>query len=132
MSLLVSLYAAILFFVLTPGILISLPKGGKKFQVAGLHALVFAVIFHFTHKLVWRFGVSLEGMTPTTKSTTTASPTTASPTNTSPQIQYYTDKECKTKTDKITPGPNETFYQIEYNSGNRTCKISDFPTIPSE
>jgi hypothetical protein len=57
MSLFVSLYAAILFFVLTPGILLSLPKGGSKFTVAAVHALVFAVIFHFTHKLVWRLGV---------------------------------------------------------------------------
>ena len=62
MSLLVSLYAALLFFVLTPGILLSLPKNGTKFQVAGVHALVFALLFHFTHKLVWRLGVSLEGM----------------------------------------------------------------------
>jgi hypothetical protein len=61
MSLLVSLYVAILFFVLTPGILLSLPKGGSKFKVAGVHALVFAVVFYFTHKLVWRFGVTLEG-----------------------------------------------------------------------
>ena len=77
MSLFVSLYAAILFFVLTPGILLTLPKGGKKFQVAGVHALVFAVVFHFTHKLVWRFGVSLEGMT-------------------DPPTSYYTDEDCKT------------------------------------
>jgi hypothetical protein len=57
MSLFVSLYAAILFFILTPGILLSLPKGGSKFTVAGVHALVFAVIFHFTHKLIWRLAV---------------------------------------------------------------------------
>ena len=62
MSLLVSLYAALLFFLLTPAILVSLPPKGGKFTVAAVHALVFALIFHFTHKLVWRFGVSLEGM----------------------------------------------------------------------
>jgi hypothetical protein len=62
MSLIVSLYVAILFFVLVPGILVSLPPGGKKYTVAAVHALVFALIFHFTHKLVWRFGVTMEGM----------------------------------------------------------------------
>ena len=60
------LYIAVLFFVLTPGILVSLPSGGSKITVAAVHALVFALIFHFTHKLVWnvtksvRFG-NLEG-----------------------------------------------------------------------
>jgi hypothetical protein len=58
MCVLVSLYAAILFFILTPGILLSLPKGGSKFTVAAVHAVVFAVIFHFTYKLVWRLSMS--------------------------------------------------------------------------
>jgi hypothetical protein len=62
MSLLVSLYAALLFFLLTPAILISLPPKGSKYVVAAVHALVFALIFHFTHKLVWRMGVKMEGM----------------------------------------------------------------------
>jgi hypothetical protein len=61
MSLVVSLYAAVLFFLLTPAILLRLPPKGNKFTVAAVHALVFAVIFHFTHKLVWRLGASLEG-----------------------------------------------------------------------
>ena len=61
MSLLVSLYAAILFFVLVPGVLLSLPPKGSKFVIAAVHALVFGLIYHFTHKLVWRLGVSLEG-----------------------------------------------------------------------
>jgi len=63
MSLLVSLYAALLFFLLTPAILLRLPPNVSKFTVAAVHALVFALIFHFTHKLVWRLGARLEGMT---------------------------------------------------------------------
>ena len=63
MSLIVSLYAAILFFILTPGVLLRLPKNGGKLTVAAVHALVFALLFHFTHKLVWRLGAKLEGMT---------------------------------------------------------------------
>jgi len=53
MNLWMLLYIAVLFFVLTPGILLSLPTGGSKSTVAAVHALVFAVIFYFTHKLVW-------------------------------------------------------------------------------
>ena len=77
MSLLVTLYVAVLFFLLTPAILVSLPPKGGKFTVAAVHALVFALIFHFTHKLVWRFGVSLEGMvdSSTTKPTKPKNPT---------------------------------------------------------
>jgi len=63
MSLIVSLYAAILFFILTPGVLLRLPKNGGKLTVAAVHALVFALVFHFTNKLVWRLGAKMEGMT---------------------------------------------------------------------
>ena len=63
MSFIVSLYAAVLFFLLTPAILLRLPPKGNKFTVAAVHALVFALIFHFTHKLVWRLGARLEGFT---------------------------------------------------------------------
>jgi len=46
------LYVAVLFFVLSPGVLVSLPSGGSKLTVAAVHALVFAIVFHFTHKFV--------------------------------------------------------------------------------
>lgn len=62
MSLIVFLYAAILFFILTPGVLLRLPKNGGKLKAAAVHALVFALLFHFTHKLVWRLGAKMEGM----------------------------------------------------------------------
>jgi len=61
MSLIVSVYAALLFFILTPGIFISFPSKGTKFVIAGVHALVFALIFHCTHRLVWRLGAIMEG-----------------------------------------------------------------------
>ena len=47
-------YAFLLFFVLTPGILLSLPPKGSKIVVALTHALVFALVWQFTNKLVWR------------------------------------------------------------------------------
>ena len=64
MSLLVILFSAILFFILTPGILVRLPKNGDKFTVAGIHAVIFALIFGLTHKFVWRLGsrLRMEGM----------------------------------------------------------------------
>lgn len=58
MNWLISLYIAVLFFVLTPGILVSLPQGSGKFKVAAFHAVVFALVYHFTHKIVWRLGES--------------------------------------------------------------------------
>jgi hypothetical protein len=48
------LFLAVLFFVLTPGVLVSLPPGGSKLMVAAVHALVFALVYHFTHKMVLR------------------------------------------------------------------------------
>ena len=47
---LMSLAIAALFFVLTPGVLVSLPSKGGKFVVAATHAAIFALVFHFTHK----------------------------------------------------------------------------------
>ena len=61
MNLVVSLYVALLFVLLTPGILLTLPKGGKKLTVAVVHGLVFAVVYHFTNKMVWRLSVSMDG-----------------------------------------------------------------------
>jgi hypothetical protein len=54
MQFLMTLYVAALFFVLTPGILVSLPPGGKKMTVALVHAVVFAVVYQLTHKMVLR------------------------------------------------------------------------------
>ena len=43
------LTTALLFFVLTPGILLSLPPGGSKMTVAAVHAIVFAVVHKMLH-----------------------------------------------------------------------------------
>jgi hypothetical protein len=55
----VTVYAAILFFVLTPSVLLRLPTNGSKLTVAAVHALVFAIVFHFTHKLVWQLSMGM-------------------------------------------------------------------------
>jgi hypothetical protein len=61
MNLLMILYIVALFFVLTPGILLTLPKGGSKCTVAFVHAIVFAVIFHLTAKTVSQMIMKAEG-----------------------------------------------------------------------
>ena len=52
MNILMILYIVALFFVLTPGVFLSLPKGGDLKTVALTHALVFGAVYHLTHKLV--------------------------------------------------------------------------------
>ena len=42
-------YVAVLFFVLTPGILVSLPPKSSKWVVALVHAIVYTVILMFTY-----------------------------------------------------------------------------------
>ena len=52
-----TIYAAVLFFVLTPGVLVTLPPKSSKLIVAGFHAIVFALIWHFSHKMVWKMSI---------------------------------------------------------------------------
>ena len=54
-SIVTSVFAAILFFILSPGVFLRIPKTGSKMTVTGVHALVFAVLFYFTHAMVYRF-----------------------------------------------------------------------------
>ena len=46
------IYTIFLFVLLTPSILVRLPKKGNKYTVAFVHGLIFAIIYHFTHKMV--------------------------------------------------------------------------------
>lgn len=48
------LFTAVLFYVLSPGTLLSIPPNGSKHTKAIVHGLVFAIAYHFTHKAVWR------------------------------------------------------------------------------
>lgn len=38
---------AVLFVLLTPGLLLTLPPGGTVFEATGVHTLVFAIVFAF-------------------------------------------------------------------------------------
>ena len=53
MNVIMFIYAFLLFFVLTPGVLLYLPPKGSKMVVAGVHALVFAIVWTLTNKMVW-------------------------------------------------------------------------------
>jgi hypothetical protein len=48
------LTTALLFFVLTPGILLRLPPGGSQMTVAATHALVFAAAHIAMHRYVFK------------------------------------------------------------------------------
>ena len=49
-----SLFMALLFVLLTPGVLLRLPPSGPLLTVAVVHGLLFALVFHFTHKAVFK------------------------------------------------------------------------------
>jgi hypothetical protein len=53
MNWLITLYVFLLFLLLTPGVVLQIPSNGNKMTVALTHAVVFALVWHFTHKLVW-------------------------------------------------------------------------------
>ena len=54
MNALMVIYVFLLFLLLTPGFLVSLPTKGSKYVVAGVHAFIFALVWKFTHKFVRR------------------------------------------------------------------------------
>lgn len=55
-----TIYVAILFFLLTPGVLVYLPPKSSLITAALVHAVVFGVVYLFTHKLVWNQVKDLE------------------------------------------------------------------------
>jgi len=64
MNWIITIYIALLFFVLTPGVFVRLPPKAGLMTVAAVHALVFALIWHFTHKFVWKLSAGREGNAP--------------------------------------------------------------------
>jgi hypothetical protein len=61
-SYLMTAFTALLFVVLTPGILLTLPsKASGKIVIALVHGLIFALIYHLTHKAVRAWTRKYEG-----------------------------------------------------------------------
>jgi hypothetical protein len=62
MNWITTICAGLLFFLLTPKVLLSLPPRGSKYVVALTHAIAFAFVFYYT----LRFIVTKEGISPMT------------------------------------------------------------------
>ena len=45
-------YMFALFVALTPGVFVTLPPHCSKYVVAATHALIFTIIWYFTHKML--------------------------------------------------------------------------------
>ena len=61
MNLLMIAFTVILFVLLTPGIVLSLPPKGTLLTMAVVHGLVFALIYHFSHKAVSTLSTQMDG-----------------------------------------------------------------------
>ena len=61
MNLILILYTVLLFVALTPGVLLTLPKGGSKLTVAAVHGIVFMVVYNFTVNTVLKLSAQMEG-----------------------------------------------------------------------
>jgi len=59
MNFVVALYAALLFFILTPNVLLRLPAKGSTKVVAAVHAVVFGLVLLLTSKFVWRLSMGM-------------------------------------------------------------------------
>jgi len=59
MNLIMFIVSAVLFFILTPGILLSLPPGGSKMTVAITHAIVFGLVWTLASKTLMSFAGSM-------------------------------------------------------------------------
>jgi hypothetical protein len=59
MNWIITLYVALLFFLCVPGVVVNLPPKRGKLTTAACHAVIFALIWHFTHKMVWHASMAL-------------------------------------------------------------------------
>jgi hypothetical protein len=78
---LVFLYMAALFAVMSPGVFVRFPKNCSKLVVAATHGAAFVVVFWLTHKFVMRLGrrMGYEGFQNTAPMPPAAMPPTAAP-----------------------------------------------------
>lgn len=84
-SIVTSVFGAILFYFLIPGVLVRFPPKSSNFRVAIFHAFLFGIIFYLTHRTVRQFfapGWRFEGMETTTPAGTKPPAATTTPANT--------------------------------------------------
>ena len=56
-----TLFVALLFVVLSPGVLLSLPSKGSLLTKVLVHSVVFAVVFYLTAPMILQLSASVEG-----------------------------------------------------------------------
>ena len=59
MNFVLAVYAAVLFFVLSPNVLLRLPPKGSTIVVAAVHAVVFGLVLLLTGKFVWQMSMTM-------------------------------------------------------------------------
>jgi hypothetical protein len=62
MNFITSIFASFLFFILSPNILLRLPKNGSKYTIAGVHAIVFGLIIFLFQSLIFKMFGLREGL----------------------------------------------------------------------
>lgn len=82
----------ILAFVFMPGVLYTIPKGYPLIVIAGIHAVLFAIVYMLMQKYV--FGNYVEGMSPGTSDTDTKTEV-QEVNNGGDEDEYMTDDEKK-------------------------------------
>jgi p-aminobenzoyl-glutamate transporter AbgT len=50
----IAISAAILFLILTPGVLLRIPEKGPLLNAAIVHAVVFGILFYFISKIIYQ------------------------------------------------------------------------------
>lgn len=54
-SIATSVFAVILFILLSPNVLLRLPSNGSKMTVVIVHALIFGTVFYLSHGMVYQY-----------------------------------------------------------------------------
>jgi len=85
MNLIVAIYSALLFYILSPGILINLPLKLNKWLRAGVHAILFAFFLHGS------FSHFYEGMVSVGQTTYTPDPTSMTNPSGPPPVSNCTE-----------------------------------------
>ena len=114
------LFSAVLFFALTPGILVSLPPKGKKYTVAAVHAVVFAIVWHLTYKAGWYLTEGFANK-PTIKPQTTKQlpPQTTKQLSSSNQIYTMPQQQQQQQQQNITSPVQNIFRSNDLISSNK-------------
>jgi hypothetical protein len=56
-------FYGVLFFILSPNVFFRIPNRGNKYMVAGVHSIIFGIIFFFTEMLLFKNFHIFEGKT---------------------------------------------------------------------